>query len=280
MTVSKLIAAFLAWSARHRAPATARFYGSRLKLFRERFGARQWATLKPLAIDEYLDAAGQGKSDSTRRHNAVALQSLQSFAIDQKLEKKRIFETLEKPPMGRRERIPTDEEIDRLLEHAPLAFRILYGALSQTGCRPGELCGLTIEQIDWTKGAHGLITLAKHKTARKTGKPRLIPIGAKFAALLAVAIGERTSGPVFRTDRGKAWSVGHVSSLHRALRDKAGLPRDLVLYLARHGFATRQLEAGADIKTVADLLGHSSVKTTERYTHRDVSGLGGEQDRV
>jgi integrase len=297
MLVPALIDAFLAWTGRHRAPATSRFYGSRLKLFRIRFATREFRLARidafdamgitPIEVDEYLHAAGfrpDGRplSDSTRRHNAVALQSLQSFAVDQKIlaRGQEIFDELEKPAMGRRERIPTDAEIDKLMEPAPLAFRIIYGALSQTGCRPGELCGLTIEQIDWSKGAHGLIALARHKTARKTGKPRLVPIGRKFLALLHVAIGDRTSGPVFRTERGQAWSPGHVSSMHRTLRDKAGLPRDLVLYLARHGFATRQLEAGTDIKTVADLLGHASVKTTERYTHRDISTLSDDQDRV
>ncbi|HEY2250896.1 MAG TPA: tyrosine-type recombinase/integrase [Planctomycetaceae bacterium] len=280
MLVADLVTAFLGWTARHRAPATARFYASRLKEFVRAFGSRAWSTLKPLDVDVYLEAAGQGQSDSTRRHNAVALKSLQTFSLAQKLADVPIFGKLEKPPMGQRQRIPTDDEIDRLLEHAPLSFRLIYSALSQTGARPGELCGLRIEQINFAHGPHGLITFLKHKTARKTGKPRYIPIGKKFAALLAVAIAGRTSGPAFRTERGKAWTVGHLSSMHRALRDQAGLPQDLVLYLTRHGFATRQLEAGADLKTVADMLGHSSVKTTERYTHRDISTLADDQDRI
>jgi len=50
--------------------------------------------------------------------------------------------------------------------------------------------------------------------------------------------------PVFLSPKGEPWSVGNLSSTHRRLRDAAGLPRDLVLYLARHRFGTEALRAG------------------------------------
>lgn len=279
LTCRQLAAAFLAWTARHRAPKTVRFYEQRLKRFLAKHGDRVYTELNSLEIDEYLHEAGQGQSDSTRRHDAVALTTMQSFAVREKLIRfeERIFDKLEKPRMGRRERVPTQEEIDRLLAHARDDFKLIYRALSQCGARPAELCGALIEQIDWEKGK---ITLLHHKTARKTGMARQIAIGGKFEAMLREAIGDRTAGPVFLTRRGIAWTPARLSDVHRKLRDRAGLDKEIVLYLTRHRHATELLRAGLDIKGVADLLGHKSINTTMRYCHRDVSELRGKQDLI
>src|SRR5262245_14587438 len=93
---------------------------------------------------------------------------------------------------------------------------------------------------------------------------------------------ERTdpAAHVFLNAAGNPWTVESLSAQHRRLRDAAGLDREIVLYLARHRFGTRLIEAGEDIKTVADLMGHASVKTTERYVHRDVRTLRGKQDLI
>jgi site-specific recombinase XerD len=97
---------------------------------------------------------------------------------------------------------------------------------------------------------------------------------------LQKAIGDRQSGPIFLSPTGEAWTVGNLSGTHRWLRDAAGLPRDLVLYLARHRFGTEALRAGLPLKDVADLMGHASVTTTEIYLHRDVTELASGQDRL
>jgi len=277
MLVRDLVDAFLSWCGRHRAPATLRFYRARLRLFCEQFAARDAASLTSLELDAYLHGAGANASDSTRHHNAIALSVLQSFALRESLLDKPWFNRLEKPRIGRRERIPTAEEIAVLLKGASPAFRLIYTGLSQSGARPGELCRAQISNVDWTKGT---ITLPQHKTARKTGKPRVIPIGKNFGNTLQKAINRRQIGPIFRSPKGRAWTIENLSGTHRRLRDAAGLPKDLVLYLARHRFGTEALRAGVPLKDVADLMGHASVTTTEIYLHRDVTELAGKQDRV
>src|SRR4029077_4533328 len=102
-----------------------------------KFGSRQLASLTSLEIDAYLHDAGDKASSSTRHHNAAAITTRKSFALREGLLEKSWFRKLEKPPMGRRERIPTAEEIAALLAHAPPAFRLIYRALSQCGARPG-----------------------------------------------------------------------------------------------------------------------------------------------
>jgi integrase len=301
MRVPELIDEFLAWCGRHRAPATGRFYKQRLQLFREKFSQRRFIPwhagdaadgIRPLDIDGFLHDAGEGWSASTRRHNAVALESLQSFALDQKLIAVPIFGKLDKPAMGRRERVPTDAEIERLLAAgASPEFRLVFSALCQTGCRPGEICRLTVAHVVAPPAGDvgeamtasqphfvKVIEMAEHKTARKTGAPRRIPIGQKFAELLRQAIGRRTFGPVFRTLKGRPWTPSGLSAIFRRLRDKARLPKELVLYTTRHRFGTTLASRKLDIKSIADLMGHASVKTTERYIHRDVTELAGDQD--
>ncbi len=113
--------------------------------------------------------------------------------------------------------------------------------MAQSGARPGEICRAQIADVDWSKRT---ITLTEHKTARKTGEPRVIPIGKNFGRTPQTAIDHQQAGPIFRTPSGVAWTVGNLSSMHRRLRDAAELPRDLVPYLARHRFGTEALRAG------------------------------------
>ena len=143
---------------------------------------------------------------------------------------------------------PTPDEIGTLLKGASPEFRVIYTGLLQCGARPGELCRTQISDVDWAKGR---ITLVEHKTARKTGKPRVIPIGKNFGQTLQRAIDHRQTGPVFLSPKGEPWSVGNLSTTHRRLRDAAGLHRDLVLYLARHRFGTEALRAGLPLKDVS-----------------------------
>src|SRR5258708_8114955 len=177
MQINELTDKFFDWNRRNRAPATVAFYRARLKRFREVYNSRDLGTLTPLEIDEHLAAAGVGMSDSTRHHDVVALERLQKFAIQNKLLEKPVFGKLEKPRVGRRDRIPTPAETEAILALASPAFRLTYSALPQCGARPGGLCRAAIAHVD---RAHRGLTLKEHKTARKTGQPRRIPIGQKF----------------------------------------------------------------------------------------------------
>jgi len=128
--------------------------------------------------------------------------------------------------VGKRHSATTSEAI---LEKASPAFRLIDFALWQCGARPGELCRATIADVDRDSR---VILLKEHKTARKTGQPRRIPIGRKLGELLDQAIGTRTEGPIFLAPAGKAWRVANLNRTYSRLHDEAGLPRDLVLYLA------------------------------------------------
>ena len=178
--------------------------------------------------------------------------------------------------MAQRDRVPTAAETAAILEWASPRFRINYSALRQCGARPCELCRATITDVN---RAQCVITLKEHKTARKTGQPRRIPIGRKLGTLLDQAIGTRTEGRVFLSPSGRPWMVANLSRTYSRLRDLAGLPRDLVLYLARHECGTKICRQKG-IEYARRLLGHADISTTQRSMHLDDRELADAQDLV
>lgn len=285
MLIKDLVPLFLEDRGRSVEPKTLSFYTSRLSGLIRRLGERDIRELTLKDVLEHLRALNEEHrkqhskelSNSTQRHNIVALAQLQQFAIDQGILKDPIFTKLKKPPVGQRNRLPTDAETAALLKSAGPEFKTIYSALRQCGARPGELCRATIADLDRTEGDAKII-LAKHKTAKKTGRPRVIPIGGKLLALILGSIGDRTEGPIFISPRGTAWQVNNLSATYRKLRDKAGLPKDLVLYLARHECGTRL--ARLNLKIAQDTLGHTSITTTQRYIHLQNSELAKAQDEA
>jgi site-specific recombinase XerD len=94
-----------------------------------------------------------------------------------------------------------------------------------------------------------------------------------------MAIGDRTEGPVFLCPPGRGWRVENLSRTHSRLLDIAGLPKDLVLYLARHECGTK-ICCEKGIEFARRLLGHSNISTTQRYMHLDDQELADAQDLV
>lgn len=284
MVISELIAIFLKHVGETRKPATVKQYRQRLKLFADRFGSRELATLTPLEVEDYLaDAgrwpaghphAGEQKSPDTRRANAIAFQQLQGFAKRHREIPALILDEIDKPAGRERDRLPTEAETNAILAEASPAFRLIYSALRQSGARPNELARARIEDID-----QGLIVLADHKTASKTGKPRTIAIGKKLGDLIRKGIGTRTTGPIFLSPNGRPWTAAGISATYRRIRDRLQLPRDLCLYLARHEHATKLCKEKG-IHAAAAALGHAKITTTQRYVKTDAESLRDNQDLV
>lgn len=134
------------------------------------------------------------------------------------------------------------------------------------GLRISELCGLTVEDIDSS------IQLVRVRGKGK--KERLVPIGQP--ALQAIQqywdtlLSPPTSlQPVFRSDTKKAAPVRPLQ-LSRRLKQYliiAGLDPSLTPHKLRHSYATHLLDAGADLRSVQELLGHAHLITTQVYTH-------------
>ncbi len=143
----------------------------------------------------------------------------------------------------------------RLRDDAVL--EVLYGS----GVRVGELCGLDVDALDLAGGA---ITVWG-KGAKERRVPLSAPAVDALRAWLAVrseVVDPKTGAAVFGNERGLRLSPRDVRRILDRRSQRPTHPHAL-----RHSFATHLLDGGADLRVVQDLLGHSDVATTQRYTH-------------
>jgi integrase/recombinase XerC len=119
------------------------------------------------------------------------------------------------------------------------------------------------------------------ETIRITGKgakTRIVPVlPAVSEAITEYARGLPWSlnpeDPLFRAKRGGPLSPRHVQATVQKLRGRLGLPASATPHALRHSFATHLLGAGADLRSIQELLGHASLSTTQRYADVDAAGL-------
>lgn len=150
----------------------------------------------------------------------------------------------------------------------------LFEALYSTGCRISEMTALSWGDVNLATGSV-IVT-------GKGSKQRLCILGARaIAALrrlmdaeegLAEQRGE-SSAPVFTTRKGVRISPRMVERRMKKWLAAAELPQDLTPHKLRHSFATHMLDAGADLRSVQEMLGHSSLATTQIYTHVSIERL-------
>ena len=134
------------------------------------------------------------------------------------------------------------------------------------GLRVSELCGLRVDDIDWSEQIV--------RVRGKGKKERLVPIGQP--ALMAIQDYWNTfkqppggASPVFFTETKKRAPLGSCSIARRLKQFLviAGLDPGLTPHKLRHSYATHLLDAGADLRSVQELLGHAHLITTQVYTH-------------
>jgi site-specific recombinase XerC len=75
---------------------------------------------------------------------------------------------------------------------------------------------------------------------------------------------------VFPSKRAKCGHLTTVNNQFERARDSAGLPKDLVLYCARHGFGTEMYRATKNLFAVMNVMGHTTVSTTVKYQHQEI----------
>ncbi|MBG3875553.1 tyrosine-type recombinase/integrase [Desulfovibrio oxamicus] len=192
-----------------------------------------------------------------------------------------------RPPKhdSRRLRVLNDEEIGALLDYsgthdievATLLEMILLSL--DTGPRAGELVALQRQAVDPVKGTLRILFGSRSERSTKGGRTRVVPVGLLFPQaldMLRQRLSQPSDNPYLFPGR---YGVGmrDPNGLNRAMRritNALGLNADahdprnrVVWHTLRHTYATRMLEAGADIYTLRDLMGHDSVTTTEGYLH-------------
>jgi integrase/recombinase XerC len=158
---------------------------------------------------------------------------------------------------------PDREDWENLRDEAVLA--LLYGC----GLRISE--ALSLKRSDAPLGASVRIL-------GKGSKTRIVPVlpevrQAVDAYLAALPFVLDPTAPLFRAKRGAPLPPRRVQELMVMLRGRLGLSERATPHALRHSFATHLLGAGADLRSIQELLGHASLSTTQRYTAVDAAGL-------
>ena len=185
---------------------------------------------------------------------------------------------------GREERLPrgvlTREETRKLVEapdtSTPLGLRdrAVLETFYATGIRAGELADLKCADID-TEDRLLRVVLGKGK------KDRNVPLTRAAAEAIEVYLqdgrpnirGATKTTRLFLARRGGRMHDSLLNDLVQAAARKAGIEKHATCHTLRHSVATHLLKGGADIRHIQALLGHSSLATTERYTHVEISDL-------
>jgi integrase/recombinase XerC len=291
------IDAFLAHlqDARQSSAHTLRAYGHELAAvlawtLREHPDGLPVADLSPLLLRHWLAVrtTGPGLAPATVARTVAALRAFGRFlAVSERLPANPAS-LLRSPRVGRK--LPhylESRDIDALLaaptgdDEAALRDRALLELMYSTGMRVGELVAIEDRHLDLISS----VVLLRGKGR----KERLAPLGApavrafeRYRAIRDQSHGRAVSGRAsflsvasakYHSGGGKRLTtrdVGRILARHLAA---AGLSPKTSPHTLRHSFATHLVQAGADIRAVQELLGHSSLNTTQIYTHLTIDAL-------
>ncbi len=171
-----------------------------------------------------------------------------------------------KPPK-RPKSIPkylTEEEVKKLLHAAQNNSRdyAILSLLAYSGLRVSELCNLRVEDVD-------LGERVVYVNSGKGDKDRIVVISEKAAEAIENSLLTREDDLIylFASKKGEKISRVQVFRVVRKYAQMAGIKKNVTPHVLRHTLATTLLKRGVDIRYIQQFLGHSSVATTQIYTH-------------
>ena len=241
-------------------------------------GSSPWRLVDLEMLNKYIsDLRGKkGYRDTTTARKVASLKSFFGFLIESGTVSEDPTQSLGSPRVGRS--LPTalsQDEVTRLLDMAARSgsnegrrdaaiLELLYA----TGLRVGELVSLDLQNVDlndsyircWGKGAKERIVymypkaLAEIKSYLHKSRPGLLGT-------------QKSQNALFINHRGQRLTRQWVWNIMKTYGEKAHLSQRITPHTLRHSFATHLLQNGASLRHVQELLGHSSISTTQVYTH-------------
>ncbi len=231
-------------------------------------------TIKKNDIKDYLKYLKDNKmSPKTINQNMSCLRSFYKFLIIEKYLTADPLEYVEAPKFRKSlPKVLSKEEVDKLLDidlinKYSYRNKAMLELMYATGVRVSELVNLKIHDIDYD--------MELLRTMGKGNKERIIPIGeyAMYYLKLYVnnfreeLIKKNYTDYLFLNNHGKKISRQSFYKLIKELAIKKNIKTEFSPHTLRHSFATHLLDSGTDIKSIQEMLGHSSLQTTQIYTH-------------
>jgi integrase/recombinase XerD len=253
-------------------PRSIEAYGRDLSQYRDFLSGRQ--PDEDLVAQYVADLRGRGLADATVARKVASLRGLHRFLVIEGLRPDDPTGLLDSPrrPDPFPKALTIDETI-ALVEapgaETPAARRdsALLEFMYATGARVSETVGVDLGHLDLDE-----------RLVRVTGKgskQRVVPVGSKAVSAIHAWLPDRLrlisrkqpGDPLFLSLRGRRLSRQAVFDIVKKTADKADIePRKVSPHVLRHSAATHMVEAGADLRTVQEMLGHATISTTQVYT--------------
>lgn len=255
-----------------------------------------WMRVSPEDARSFLMALSRaGARPATTRRKTAALRTFFRYLVRENLLADNPFAGLSGPKIARGlPRILTVDEVRRFLEapmkelgelrrrgvatvqteYSHVRDLAVFEALYSTGCRISEVASFTWGMVNFVTGA--VIVTGKGSKQRLCilGRPALDALEKlRRAAEELWPDAGSDSTRVFLNERGQPLRPRDIERRMKYWLSLADLPMDLSPHKLRHSFATHLLDAGADLRSVQEMLGHSSLATTQIYTHVSVEHL-------
>ena len=248
-------------------------YQDNIKTFWEYIAPKDPLKVTKEDIEKFLKFE-QEKKVTTKAHYFTVLQNFYLFCLEEGYTKINPCETIHMPKLPYK--LPnylTYEEVDRLLD-MPLKTdydyrtKAMLELLYATGMRVSELLSLRFSNIDLEN------TIVR--VEGKGSKERIIPFNdtsKKYLELYLNFYRPKLIKPgknyeeLFLNNRGTPMTRQGLFKLLKQLCKELGIKKNVSPHILRHSFATHLLNAGADLRVIQEFLGHSSISTTQIYTH-------------
>ncbi len=249
-----------------------------------------WRQVDLDLLNDYLSDLRdrRGYRDTTTARKIAAIKSFFTFLAQNGVIEEVPTESLGSLRVGRSlPKYLTEDEVDRLLQEADKSdsaegqrdatiLELLYA----TGLRVSELVSLNIQDVDfeesyircWGKGSKERIVYAHGKAL--DGLQDYVSTSRK-----SMLGSKKEETALFVNHRGERLTRQWVWNILKIYRKRAGISRKITPHTLRHSFATHLLQKGASLRHVQELLGHSSISTTQVYTHLTDTHLRDEYEK-
>jgi tyrosine recombinase XerC len=237
-----------------------------------------------------------GNAPATTRRKLASLRSFFAFLKNEGSISENPFSGLRGPKMQRKlPDVLSIDEVEELLsaplealqelrdqkgcvalvkEYGYVRDAAIFELLYSTGCRISEITALTWAGIDMERGLTVVEGKGRKQRLCVVGKPacEALQNTRDIAGVLWPQAAE-DSAPLFLNQRGAGLTPRSIERQMKIWLEYAQLPLQLTPHQLRHSFATHLLDAGADLRSVQEMLGHASLSTTQIYTHISIERL-------
>jgi integrase len=278
LTIKKFINQYLDYVRTNKAPKTYDAYSYSLELFQNHVGDKPLSDLVPRDLESFKETRKESVAATTVNMDIRAVKAAMTTAVDWKFLEINPFANVKQIRIPKKEPIYLRrQEFELVCQNIKSQkYKDIVTFAVYTGLRPGELSNLLWEDVDLEKRKFRVQSTDEYRV--KHGQMRWVPLNN--AALQILKNQSQESKYVFPNQKGEMLDFDYVSRRFKEAVRKAKLSEDIQFRHTRSTFASWAISNGMPVYALKQIMGHSSVTTTEVYAKFDEDNLLKEIDKV